>query len=136
MKVKLINDDWSNVNPDSVLGKILLVGDPLPVKGQEYTVSGFIYHDVNGVKLDGYILEEFDYESTYGILGFLSSRFEVITDSPFVPNTVTESGDLARSYTCYASISLPLYKEPRLPRKLKKRLKKANASSTLFVYEK
>lgn len=115
MKVKLINDDWSNVSENSVAYLVLKVGDPMPIRGEEY--------EVIGSSKEGYELAEFDY-SNYpsGRLLFKKERF-IITDDSFVPNCVYD-GSSARKLNFYLSIDYPISSFGKMPRKKKKMLKK------------
>lgn len=121
MKVRCINDDFSNVSPESVGGLVKKVGDPLPVKGQEYDVIGY-FHGENDVR--AYELDGLDY-SNYpgGRLFFLDHRFEVIEDS-FTPNHILEDGTMVERVNMYCTFTFDTVPPKRLPRKLKKKMQK------------
>lgn len=46
MIVKCVNDDWSNLTDNHVGKMVLKVGDPMPEKGKEYEVIGYINHEL------------------------------------------------------------------------------------------
>lgn len=86
LKVRLIDDDWSSVPAGSFVEKVLVVGDPLPIKGMDYTVkSKFIHAGEVYYELDG-----FDY-SAYGTIGFFKANRFTIVEQRFVPNHVCEA---------------------------------------------
>lgn len=115
MKVKCINDDWSNVLPNTIAAYVLKVGDPMPEKGKEY--------EVIGVSEAGYELGGLDF-SAYpgGRMLFKKERFE-ISDDTFVPNAVY-NGTPVRMVNMYFSLSFPKSAMGKMPRKMKKRFKK------------
>ena len=77
MKVKLIDDDFSNCPEDHVLYKVMLVGDEIPEINKIYTVKT-ICHFKNGIL--AYELEELDYSAYPNGIAFNSERFEVISN--------------------------------------------------------
>ena len=125
MKVRCINDDWSDVPIGSVAHAVLTVGDPMPVKGEIYEVIGTSWVEKEKV---AYELAEFDY-SNYpgGRLLFKKERFEIVDDS-FVPNAVRNIAGmgetLVREERMYISFNFDLPKPKRIPRKKKKLNKK------------
>jgi hypothetical protein len=103
MKVRCVNDDFSNVVKGGVASLVLMVGDDMPVNGKVYEVVGYA---MDGSTVKAYELAELDY-SNYpgGKLLFKASRFEII-DETFVPNTVCD-GYPARALNVYINIQFP-----------------------------
>lgn len=138
MKVKCINDDWSTVQKGSVGDLVLKVGDPMPVKGNEYEVIGHGHYEGQE---DSYELAGLDY-SNYpgGRMLFKKSRFEIVDDT-FIPNMVLGeehglyAGTPAREMNMYMSFSFPAAKIGKMPRKKKKAFKKYGMTFTHSKYK-
>lgn len=121
MIVRCIDDDWSTVPEGSVHRAVLAVGDPMPEKGKEYKVKGYVHVER---ELVGYELEGLDY-SNYpgGTLLFKKERFEKVRDS-YELNHYDPDFGACELTTMYCTMSFPNLKIGKMPRKKKKHFKK------------
>lgn len=111
MKVICIDDDFTKCTSE-VVKNILIVGDDgcLPKKGGIYEVIGYAYWDkYEGLSnVHAYLLDGLDSTHSYGsMLAFISTRFEVYDDT-FIPNHITDKGELVRTLEIYCHINIQM----------------------------